>query len=615
MSDQQVAAPDSLIKILPAELANKIAAGEVVERPAAVVKELLDNAIDAGASDIKVYIKNAGKQLLQIVDNGCGMSKEDIKLCFERHATSKISSVNDLYNIHTLGFRGEAMASIGSVAQITLKSRRHEDESGWEYELWGGEERSFVPAAMEPGTSVSVKNLFFNVPARRAFLKSDSTELRHIIIALQQAALAHPDIAFTLLDSDEVVYKLSPGSLADRIAGIFGKSYKASLIPVQEETSMLSVYGYIIDPKMAKKTRGEQFLFVNSRPFMHRHLNYIIHSAYKDWTSKDHYPFYALFFEVDPGKVDVNVHPTKLEVKFDDERAISTLTRSIVKRALNERFNVPALGGNEFESDEDTESIFKKHFSGGFPGSKVPFDTPLHSKENDRNAGFFKKNDGSDLAKRLYGGGLQSETQRSEDHKQEQQSEYESHDRKSGFWQLHNQYIVSQTHSGMLIVDQYAAHKRIIFEKALSSTESGLPSTQQLLFPQTIDFSASDFAILKEVLPILRKIGFNIQLISGNSAIISGVPADLAHGDERPIVESVLHQYQSYSGPVKLDSREKLIMAYASKAAIPRGRRLSQIEMEALIDQLFSCENPFFDPLERPTAYFMPLEDIKRYFR
>lgn len=623
MSEEIIPSTETIIKILPQELSNKIAAGEVVERPAAVVKELLDNAIDSGADKIQIIVKGAGKNLIQITDNGCGMSKQDIPLCFERHATSKISSVDDLYNIHTLGFRGEAMASIGSVSQISLKTRRHEDASGWEYELWGGEVRAFTPTAMEPGTSVAVKNLFYNVPARRSFLKTESTELRHIIITVQQAALANPKIAFEFYDGNEPIYKLPVSTLADRITGLFGKTYKASLIPVEENTSLITVYGYIIDPKLAKKTRGEQFLFVNGRPFMHRHLNYIIQHVYQDWMARDQYPFYALFFQIDPSKVDVNVHPTKLEVKFDDEKSIAAFTRSIIKRALNERFNVPALGSPEETYETETSSEFKQIFGSGTPifsGGRESFRRVDAFPQNKPN--FFDKADiqpdhgsiPSDITSKLY----QSHVQFSENEGKEQRlksTPRDEHDRQRGFWQLHDQYIVSQTQSGMFIVDQYAAHKRIIYEKALNSTDSGLPSTQQLLFPQHIDFSASDFELLKEVLPTLKKIGFSIQLLSGNSAIVSGVPAELNHGEEKPIIESVLIQYQSYNGPIKFNPRERLAMAYASKAAIPRGKRLTHAEMESLIDQLFSCQEPFFDPLNKPTTYFLPLEEIHRHFR
>ena len=322
----------SVIRELPGNISNKIAAGEVVQRPSSVVKELIDNSVDAGAGTIKVAIEKSGRTLIQVTDDGCGMAKEDLRPCFLRHATSKISSLEDLNRILTLGFRGEAMASIASISQVSVKTKRVEDENGHEYEVWGGEEHKFEPTATDNGTTVSVRNLFFNVPARRAFLKSDATEFRHILITFQQSALAHPDVAFELYADGDNVYRLPAQSIADRITGIFGKSYRASLIPVEEKTSVVDIYGYLIDPQMAKKTRGEQFLFVNNRPFMHRHLNYVIQDVYKNWIGTSRYPFYGLFYELDPEHVDVNVHPSKLEVKFEDEKSISQLTRSVVTR-------------------------------------------------------------------------------------------------------------------------------------------------------------------------------------------------------------------------------------------------------------------------------------------
>ncbi len=614
---------ENIIHLLPPELSNKIAAGEVVERPASVVKELLDNAIDSGADHIKITVAQAGRSLIQVEDNGCGMSADDIPLCFQRHATSKISTVDDLYNIHTLGFRGEAMASIASVSMVTLKTKRAGDDSGWETEVNGGEISELRPAASDQGTTVTVRNLFFNVPARRAFMKKDATELRHIIMAVQQAALANTDIAFELCDEREVIYKLHVTSLADRVASIFGKSYKASLIPVEESTSLVSVHGYLIDPQLSKKNRGEQFLFVNERPFLHRHLNYVIQSEYSRWTGKERFPFYVLFLKVDPARVDVNVHPTKLEVKFDDDRSISTFVRSIVKKALNERFSVPEMpdtqeysqehGSGHFSLDEGFRS---EHRGRGLPPTDS-YPPPAPGRRTDRFDGS-KGLSGLDMMERLYpsGGGSSQQGLDSgipaHQMKKPVDSKYE---RTRGFWQLHDRYIFSQTRSGMFIIDQYLAHMRIIYEKALSSTEAGLPSTQQLLFPQHVDFSASDFSLLKEVLPTLRKIGFNIQLLSGNSALVNGVPADLKTGDEKPIIESILQEYQTYSGPVKLSHREKLVMAFASKAAIPRGKKLQHQEMEALIDQLFACEQPYLDPLNRPTTCFIPLEDIEKRFR
>lgn len=622
---------DSVIHLLPPELANKIAAGEVVERPASVVKELLDNAIDSGADSISVLIQQSGRSMIQVTDNGCGMSKDDLALCFQRHATSKISSADDLYNIHTLGFRGEAMASVASVAHVSIKTRRVQDETGWEQEVKGGVQRDAMPAAGEPGTTVTVRNLFFNVPARRAFLKTDATELRHIIIAVQQAALAHPEIAFTFTDEKETIYRLPASSLADRIAGIFGKPYRASLLPVEESTSLFRLKGYLIDPKMAKKNRGEQFLFVNGRPFMHRHLNYIIQTVYSSWIGRELYPFYALYFELEPGKIDVNVHPSKLEIKFEDERSVAAFTKSIITRALNERFNVPDSGFEEAGASPGRSPFAFGEGFGGSTGSSQAGNRGgawgnSYGQDSDR-MDFGKKGiNGLEMMEKLYPSGISGQTSSRTGGEEGATAGQGAatkpahpaekvYDKHRGFWQLHDQYIISQTRSGMFMIDQYAAHTRIIFERATSSAEAGLPSTQQLLFPQIIDFSASDFALLKDVLPTLRKIGFNIQLMSGNSAQVLGVPAELTKIDEKPIIESILHDFQHMGNASSLDPREKLLFAYAAKAAIPRGRKLSFMEMEALIDQLFACSNPFFDPINRPTTVFIPLDDIHKRFR
>lgn len=612
-----------LIRQLPTELSNKIAAGEVVQRPSSVVKELLDNAVDSGASKIELVIVNAGKTLIQVTDNGSGIYKEDLPFCFKRHATSKIQSVDDLFNIHSLGFRGEAMASIGSVAQVSVKSRTHEQEHGYELEIWGGEEKKIKPAPMEPGTTVRVQNLFFNVPARRAFLKTDSTEFRHILTAFQQIALANPDIGFTLITDTNEMYKMPPQDLKARIAAMFGKNYKASLIPVQEETTYVGISGFLIDPKLSKKTRGEQFLFVNGRPFMSRYLAYIIHSCYRDWIQQNEYPFYAINFTVDPKDVDVNVHPTKLEVKFEDERGIASITRTVVKKALHDFLSVPmqhrdrsqreqsdrydlsflnpSQGGStegDFQKDEggDTRQRFESRINrqvrppmGGMEAGKTLYDQNVEGRQD-----FSSQN--------LTNPGKQAENK-------------PSYNRERGFWQLHDRYILSQTRSGLCVVDQHYAHKRILYEKALNSAESGLPSTQQLLFAQTIDFAATDFQMLKELIDDIQKMGFNIQLLSGNSAVVSGVPADLRLGDEKNVIESILSEYQQLKNINRFGQREKLAVAMASKAAIPRGRKLSLPEMEHLIDELFACDDPFKEPLGKPTLQYIPLEEFLAKFR
>ena len=615
MSDTRIS--DSIIHQLPPEISNKIAAGEVIQRPASVVKELVDNAIDAGADELRILIQNAGRTLIQVSDNGCGMSKEDLPLCFERHATSKINTVDDLFKIRTLGFRGEAMASIASVSQVTVKTKRAEDENGWEFEVWGGEEREIKPTATDDGTTISVRNLFFNVPARRQFLKTDVTELRHILRTIQYAALASTDVAFYLEADGDIIYDLPAQDLKDRVTQIFGSSYKASLIEFGEETSYVKIHGFASDPKLAKKSRGEQFLFVNGRPFQHRYLTHVILSLYDAWTRNNEYPFYALFFDIDPAKVDVNVHPAKMEVKFEDERSVIQLARSVVNRALNSHFQVPDIEQNDdpFLSDDSA-----KGFSSGFnfnpqkgtQSSSGDFHIP--SRINNRSSNIQGK--GDEYSQQLYGGGSSHRPSFSEADKFEPSEEQEKKvTQDKGFWQLHNTYILTQTRTGLTVIDQHLAHKRIIFEKAINATEEALPSTQQLLFAQTLEMSASDYTLLKELHSIIQRMGFSVQLLSGNTAMINGVPADIEIGNEEEVLISMLHQYQELGQKVKLEAREKLAIAFAGKAAIPRGKKLTEQEMEGLVDQLFACEQPYLDPLKKPTISYIPLDEIQSRFR
>ncbi len=608
---------ESIIRHLPPEISNKIAAGEVIQRPSSVVKELLDNAIDSGADQIKIYIQNAGRTLIQVSDDGCGMAKGDIRPCFQRHATSKIQQVEDLQHIRTMGFRGEAMASIASVSQVTLKTKRVQDEVGHKYEIWGGEERTFEPASTDDGTSVEVRNLFYNVPARRQFLKTDATEFRHILRVVQQVAIANTDIGFYLTADADDIYELPPQPIKERITEIFGKNYRASLIEVEEETSYVDIYGVLGDPKLTKKSRGEQFLFVNGRPFQHNFLKYVTLNIYDTWTGPKEYPFFAIFLELDPTQVDVNVHPSKMEVKFEDERSIIQLTKSVVKKAINEYFMVPdvddssqsAKSGQNFPKNFRSDMPFSSGSSnGGQSGGPVRMPSRINRKSN------FK--DGKKIARSIY------EREDAADHKEgardkeAEQNPEEPDQQKSdkGFWQLHNAYIVTQTRSGMCMIDQYRAHKRIIYEKTLEAAESSLPSTQQLLFSQTVELSATDFSLLEELQPEIQRMGFNVELMSGNTAMVQGVPADIDIGDEQSVLKSVLHQYQQLDQKVKLGTREKLAVAFASKAAVNRGRSLSKWEMETLIDQLFACENPYKDPLDNPTLIYFPLEEIESRF-
>ncbi len=605
----------SIIHPLPPEISNKIAAGEVIQRPSSVVKELLDNSIDSGADSIKIIIENAGRTLIQVIDNGCGMSDEDLPLCFQRHATSKISSIEDLFSIRTMGFRGEAMASIASVSQVQVKTKRAEDSNGWEYEIHGGAAGEIFPVATQDGTSISIRNLFFNVPARRQFLKTDVTELRHILRTVQYAALAFPGIAFQVIADGETVYNLPSDALQNRIVSLFGSAYKASLIEFSEETSYLKIYGFASDPKLAKKSRGEQFLFVNGRPFQHRYLTHVILSLYDAWTRNNEYPFYTLFFEIDPNKVDVNVHPAKMEVKFEDERSVIQLAKSVVNKALNNHFNVPGIPSDSdpFMSDDSSKGFdtgFNFHQpakDAGRAGGGFSFPSRINKPNINRK--------GDEFAENLY----QSSGDYSGSHRPVSSSETNQNKEKeplnNSFWQLHNTYVITQTRTGLCMIDQHLAHKRIIFEKAINATEEALPSTQQLLFAQTLELSASDFTLLKELHPIIQRMGFSVQLMSGNTAMINGVPADIDIGNEQEVLVSMLHQYQELGQKINLEARERLAIAFASKAAIPRGRSLTHEEMEALVDQLFACEQPYLDPLKKPTIVYLSLDELQSRFR
>jgi DNA mismatch repair protein MutL len=543
------------------------------------------------------------------------MGKDDIQPCFRRHATSKIQNIDDLFRIRTLGFRGEAMASIASVSQVTLKTKRPEDDAGYEYEIWGGEEKKFEPAAVDDGTSVAIRNLFYNVPARRQFLKTDATEFRHILKTVQQSALANPDIGYNLIADTDAIYDLPPGQpIKERVAEMFGKSYRASLIEFEEITSYVSVRGILSDPKLTKRSRGEQFLFVNDRPFQHRYLTHVVLSIYDTWTGDNEYPFFAIFVDVDPAQVDVNVHPAKEEVKFEDERSIIKLVKSVVKKALNERYLVPEVksGSDEKGGFSDFATGFSSDFSFGGGHVKRGDSKPVKFASRINRDPAFDAGRNDEFSITLYDYPSDKPGSPSVDSTRSRKPE-RMQDR--GFWQLHNSYILTQTRSGLCMIDQHAAHKRIVYEKALNATESALPSTQQLLFAQTVEFSASEFSLLKEVHPILQRMGFNVQIMSGNTAMISGVPADIDIGDEQSVLKSMLQQYQDLDGRLQLDARHKLAIAFASKTAIPRGKRLTDVEMESLVDQLFACDTPYSDPLKKPTIVYLPMDEIQARFR
>lgn len=604
-----------IIQLLPDAVANQIAAGEVVQRPASAVKELIENAIDAGADRIRLIVKDGGKSLVQVIDNGCGMSVTDARLCFERHATSKIRKAEDLFAIRTMGFRGEALASIAAIAHVELRTRRVEDELGTIVEIEGSEVVRQEPAALPAGTSISVKNLFYNIPARRNFLKSNPVEMRHIVDEFQRLALAHPLIFFSFHNDDQELFHLPAESLKQRIIHLFGNNYNQRLVPVEEETTIINLKGFIGKPEYAKKTRGEQFFFVNNRFVKDPYLNHAVIKAYEGLLPPDSFPLYVLFIEIDPAKIDINVHPTKTEIKYEDERAIYAILQSSVKRSLG-RYNImPTLDFNQetgfshMISQKPLEEItppsitFNPHynpFEGNRPsGSKqsaaIPqnWDTLYQLTQWETN---------QQLSLPTEQGNPQSATGHAETLGKQP-------------FQLHNRYIVSQIHSGFMVIDQQAAHERILFEKFRQQLESRQGASQQSLFPQTVTFSASDFQLISELLPDIQALGFQVREFGKDTLVVEGIPADLTSGlSERQVLEQLLEDYKNNQGELKLPKRERLARSLARHAAIKPGTALTAEDMTEVIDRLFACEMPTISLNGKPVILTFTLQELAERF-
>jgi DNA mismatch repair protein MutL len=612
-----------IIQLLPDSVANQIAAGEVVQRPASALKELIENAIDSGADKVQILIKDAGKSLIQVIDNGCGMSMTDARMCFERHATSKIRKAEDLFAIRTMGFRGEAMASIAAIAQVELKTRRHEDELGTCIRIEGSEIISQEPVSTMPGTSISVKNLFYNTPARRNFLKGNPVEIRHINDEFQRVALANPEIFFTLHHDGNEVFHLPKGSLKQRIIHLFGNAYNQKLVPVEETTSIIELKGYIGKPEFAKKTRGEQFFFVNNRFIKDPYLNHAVLNAFEEVLSADSYPLYVLFIDIDPAKIDINVHPTKTEIKYQDEKAIYAIIRSAVKRSLG-RYNIsPTLDFNQ-------ETGFSQMISHKAPEDIVPpaisFNpdfNPFSNERKEREIPFLRnsqeerksisKNWGSlyeIIEPEAHQSGLELDSNR--------QVEIENKDLKivgKQIFQLHNRFIISQIKSGFMLIDQQAAHERILFERFLQHLESRQGASQQSLFPQTITLNSVDFELVKELLTDIQSLGFQIREFGKNTLIIEGVPADIGTNiNELEVLEHLLEGFKNNQSALKLNKRESLARALARNTAIKAGQHLSSEEMNALIDELFACEMPNISLSGKPVISTFTLEELLQRF-
>jgi len=600
-----------IIKLLPESIANQIAAGEVIQRPASVVKELLENAIDAGATSITLVIKNSGKTLIQVIDNGKGMSETDARMSFERHATSKIREANDLFSLTTMGFRGEALASIASIAEVELKTREAQAEMATLIRIKSStiEEQSYCQS--EPGTSIAVKNLFFNIPARRKFLKSDSVELKYILEEFSRVALAHSDLKFRVVHNDNELYALNPGSVKKRVISLFRKTYEEKLIRVEEDTDVIKISGLIGNPEIAKKQKGEQFIFVNNRFIKSNYLNHAIQNAYDVLISDQQYPFYVLFLEIDPSKIDINVHPTKQEIKFDDERLIYNYLKVSIKHALGRYSLAPTL---DFENqDSNFRNInpnrMTQNESSGFSSTlasrtrsapvmrnwqslyKGTETMDLESDESNEDDLTLPSAASGDLLSTLYT--IETET-------------------KVPF-QIHNQYIIVQVKSGFMLIDQNLAHQRILFEKYLRNLNKSEELIQKQLFPITIQVSKDKVDIFQELSTDLKGLGFEIQSFGGETFVIHGIPSGFDDKNLQGVMDTMIDQYVNNLS-LNLSKKDSLARSMAQSAAIKRGQSMTQEELTTIIDELFACKMPYTCPKGRKTFITYELDQLQKQF-
>jgi DNA mismatch repair protein MutL len=599
--------PD-VIQLLPDSIANQIAAGEVVQRPASAVKELVENAIDAGGKNIKLIVKDAGKALIQVIDDGMGMSETDARMSLERHATSKIRKAEDLFSLYTMGFRGEALASIAAVSQMEMRTRLESRELGTCLVVEGSEVKKQEPVACEKGTSISVKNLFYNIPARRNFLKSNPVELKHCIDEFQRLALANSEISFSFIQGDELIYDLQSSKLSQRIVGLFGKHYQEQLAPCQEQTELIKVTGYVGKPDFARKTRGEQFLFVNRRFIRSNYLHHAVMSAFEGLLQENSFPFYVLFMEIHPRHIDVNVHPTKTEIKFDDERAVYAVMRSAVRQAIGSHNLTPAI---DFNADVNIISKLSQASKSNEVYFEERFSTALHRSNQENWEKLFDGNSNSALiTKEEKIPDVQ--TLRFESALNKPAAEIFAEDKM--LFQLNLQYIVRQVKAGLMILDQQGVHERILFEKFIIQLNSQSAESQQSLFPQTVVLSASDFAIVMEMEQEINALGFRFEIFGKNTLLVRGQPSNLPSGREKELFEGLLEQFKINQSELALPLRENLARALARRAGIKIGQKLVKEEMQSLIDGLFACKTPNYTPDGKPTFFIFEMGKIESYF-
>jgi len=617
--------PD-IIKLLPDSVANQIAAGEVIQRPASAVKELLENAIDSGASHIRLIIKDAGKTLVQVIDNGCGMSETDARLCFERHATSKIKEAGDLFNIRTMGFRGEALASIAAIAQVELKTKRIGDDIGTSIIIEGTDVKSQEACQCNEGTSFSVKNLFFNVPARRNFLKSTPVETSHILDEFHRIALAFPNISFEMYNNDKEVCHLTQSNLKQRIINIFGSNYNQRLLPVEQKSSICNISGFIGKPESAKKTRGEQFFFVNNRFIKHAYLNHAVLGAFDELLPANSFPAYFIFIEINPKEIDINIHPTKTEIKFLDDKNIYAIIRSAVKQSLGKSSVTPSI-------DFNVEKCFdilplKKGETVNPPSIRInpdynPFDTK--KKESSFRPLSLKDKTNKENWEKLYPQKTDHNIELPDINQKDQPIQQIIHpdwdndiqyQSAKQFLQLHAAYILTQVKSGIMIVDQQLAHERILFEhySELLSNKN-IQSQQKQLFPQVVEFSATDAALMKEIAEDIKAIGFDIDEFGTGSYVVNGIPANLPESNIKQILEGLLENYKLSKNIVNMDRNTIIAKTLAKNMAIKHGKILQQEEMNSLIDQMFACKLPYASLDGKSTVTIISKDELEKKFK
>lgn len=617
-----------IIHLLPDSIANQIAAGEVVQRPASAVKELLENAIDAKATNIHLIVKEAGKSLIQVIDNGTGMSETDARMCFERHATSKIRNSEDLFTLTTMGFRGEAMASIAAIAQVEMRTCRQIDEVGVLMKIEGSDLKAHEPIQTPVGTNIQVKNLFFNVPARRNFLKSNSVEMRHIIDEFQRIALANPMVSFWMYNTEEEVYNLPAGRLSKRIIDLFGKNYQQQMAPCNEVTDFLKVAGYIGKPDFAKKTKTEQFFFVNGRFIKSGYLHHAVMTAFAGMLEEGSHPFYVLFLEIDPSRIDINVHPTKTEIKFDDERTVYAVVSAACRKAMSQynlnpsidfesEMNVDFLAPNsrpnveknlekssDYRPNIEVNSLQKANL-GNWQKLYEGFEPKAFERKTEINQGdiIFK-------SKAVPQYNSESETFKSNINKSENKNESLLNDSSNAI-QIHNQFLLIQVKSGLLLIDKKRAYERIIFDQYKSILDKNQQAaSQQLLFPVTVDLNTADMQLVTDIELEITNLGFTFNPIGSNSLIINGVPADILDENTQEIFESLIEQFKQNKAELSIDKKENLARSFAKRAASRQANLLQSTEIHLLVDQLFASTNPQFTTTGEPIMRIVSLEKL-----